>query len=210
MAVDAAGALPYFARLPAIDMLGLNDADIPGRLPAGWGQRRLSFDLHDVGNADSIMERQPDLIVPCSPVGHDGPCPGVPWSFRLFAHPEFRANYVRMRFWADTPRGVGGTAWLKRTSPIAASREGTKTTLLPASLAHDDGTLVFRGGAAAAEIAPGGQVRVEPFGALEVRLDADEGVVAHLSNGGLIISNETASPKLVRNVVAVGGEPAPR
>jgi len=59
LAVDAAGKIPFFSGLPAIDMLGLNDAKI------GHGQS--SDDAYfNVGHSKSdlpyVLSRQPDLI----------------------------------------------------------------------------------------------------------------------------------------------------
>ena len=56
IAVDAAGKIPYYSRLRAIDMLGLADAHIAHR-PAGTF--RVGHSKHD---ADYVLGRAPDLI----------------------------------------------------------------------------------------------------------------------------------------------------
>lgn len=54
IAVADAGAIPFFSRLEAVDLWGLNDATI-ARLPGEYGERP--------GMVDYVMERDPDLIV---------------------------------------------------------------------------------------------------------------------------------------------------
>lgn len=56
LAVDAAGKVPYYSRLQAIDMLGLTDEHIGHRPAAGF---RVGHNKHD---ADYILERRPDLM----------------------------------------------------------------------------------------------------------------------------------------------------
>lgn len=67
IAIDAAGALPYYSRLPAIDMLGLCDATIATTPFRDWlktvkpGTPKPPGHLR--GNGDYVMQQQPDLIV---------------------------------------------------------------------------------------------------------------------------------------------------
>ena len=56
IAVDAAGKIPYYSRLAAIDMLGLTDAHI-GHQPAATF--RVGHNKHD---AEYVLARRPDLI----------------------------------------------------------------------------------------------------------------------------------------------------
>jgi hypothetical protein len=56
IAVDAAGKIPYYSRLPAIDMLGLTDAHIGHRPAATF---RVGHNKHD---AEYVLARHPDLI----------------------------------------------------------------------------------------------------------------------------------------------------
>ncbi len=59
VAVAAAGAIPYWSKLPALDMFGLNDAHI-----ARFG-KRLSGPKqgHDVWDAEYVIARAPDLMI---------------------------------------------------------------------------------------------------------------------------------------------------
>jgi hypothetical protein len=47
LAVDAAGCLPFFYQLPALDMLGLTDSHIARHAPPGFGTDFLGHELGD-------------------------------------------------------------------------------------------------------------------------------------------------------------------
>ncbi|UJR80644.1 hypothetical protein [Sandaracinus amylolyticus] len=56
IAVDAAGKIPFFSGLRAIDMLGLNDRELAHR-------ERTRFDVgHDAYDPDYVLGRRPDLV----------------------------------------------------------------------------------------------------------------------------------------------------
>jgi len=60
IAVDAAGQVPYFSELPAIDMFGINDLHI-GRLPvATLGQGTPGHEKFDLVY---VIQRQPDYVI---------------------------------------------------------------------------------------------------------------------------------------------------
>ena len=59
LAVDAAGALPYWSGLPSIDMLGLNDAYIAHHPPATFGHGGIG---HELGDGAYVLSRAPDII----------------------------------------------------------------------------------------------------------------------------------------------------
>jgi arabinofuranosyltransferase len=60
IAVDAAGQVPYFSRLPAIDMFGINDLHI-GRLPvATLGQGTPGHEKFDLGY---VVGRAPQYVI---------------------------------------------------------------------------------------------------------------------------------------------------
>jgi hypothetical protein len=75
IAVDAAGALPYYSRLPALDMLGLCDRTIATSPPPAWvadAVRTLGVELpagHKRGNGRYVMDRAPDLMLFGTPPG---------------------------------------------------------------------------------------------------------------------------------------------
>jgi hypothetical protein len=61
IAVNPAGALPYFSRLPTIDMLGLNDREIARTEIPALGSGRLPG--HEKGNGAAVVRRRPGIIL---------------------------------------------------------------------------------------------------------------------------------------------------
>ena len=61
IAVNPAGALPYAADLPAIDMLGLADREIARTPISSLGMGRLAG--HEKGNGASVLRRRPEVIL---------------------------------------------------------------------------------------------------------------------------------------------------
>jgi len=98
LAVDPAGTLPYFSGLPAIDMLGLNDRYLAKHPPDDFGSGWIG---HELGNGAYVLDREPDLILFCTPAGGIRPC------FRsgaeLVADPRFRKGYRLMRIEGSDP-----------------------------------------------------------------------------------------------------------
>jgi arabinofuranosyltransferase len=60
VAVTAAGSIPYWSELPALDMLGLNDYYLPRHRPKDIGKGLLG---HELGNGKYVLNRKPDIIV---------------------------------------------------------------------------------------------------------------------------------------------------
>jgi hypothetical protein len=93
LAVDAAGAVPYFSKLPCLDMLGICDRTIartPFPADAGFVAG------HNRANGAYVLARAPDLVM-------FGPPPGTPrpqWlgDRQLEDDPRFLAEYRIVRF----------------------------------------------------------------------------------------------------------------
>jgi len=102
IAVNPAGIIPYYSMLPAVDMLGLNDAHIAH---AGKRDRSLRFG-HQAGDGGYVLSRQPGVIV----LGSAGSA--RPQRFisdrEIWAHPDFQRDYERV----DWP-GIGHV-WVRR------------------------------------------------------------------------------------------------
>lgn len=96
VAVNTAGCLPYFSRLPALDMLGLTDYHIAHHLPADMGHGLLA---HELGDGAYVLSRHPDLIVFCGNgmfLGVVVPCHRG--DREIAASPEFH-KYYRLVFY---------------------------------------------------------------------------------------------------------------
>jgi hypothetical protein len=97
VAVDAAGAIPFFSGLRSIDMLGLNDAHIARRHDPSFGQ---GVQGHELGDGAYVLSREPDIIVA-----------GVTGSSRLAfrggremnTDPRFHRWYRRVRVRGEDP-----------------------------------------------------------------------------------------------------------
>jgi hypothetical protein len=60
LAVDAAGVVPFYAELPALDMLGLCDSYLTHHRPKSFGNGPIG---HELGDGDYVLGRSPDLIL---------------------------------------------------------------------------------------------------------------------------------------------------
>lgn len=110
LAVTAAGAVPYWSELPALDLFGLNDHHIARTRPPGWGEGMLG---HEVGDAAYVLSRQPDLILFGTPEGRE---PSGMYGSELGRMPEFSANYDFCNFAGTIPFGFTSRIWVHRNS----------------------------------------------------------------------------------------------
>jgi hypothetical protein len=66
IAVDQAGATPYYTRFPSLDMLGLTDRYLTTHLPKDFGSGWIG---HELGNGRYVLDREPDLVFFGDPLG---------------------------------------------------------------------------------------------------------------------------------------------
>ncbi len=114
-AITAAGCLPYFSKLPSLDMLGLNDKHIARqpadpRMPVG----------HDHGDGKYVLKRAPDLITFNMPRGN---YPGYTTGEQMAADPSFARDYLRIPFQALEPLAMISESYVR-----VAGRIGVKAT----------------------------------------------------------------------------------
>jgi arabinofuranosyltransferase len=93
LAVDAAGATPYFAEIDALDMLGLNDRYLGLHRPSDMGAGTLG---HELGDGAYVLRRKPDLVLFHVPPGQADP----PWrgGQEMIRDPAFAELYRLVRF----------------------------------------------------------------------------------------------------------------
>jgi len=112
-AVTAAGCLPYFSGLPALDMLGLNDADIARQPPDP------SMPLaHDHGDGRYVLDRAPDLVTFGLPRGTR---PAFKSGREMKDDPRFARDYQRVTFRALTPISVLTDSYVRKRGKIGFS-----------------------------------------------------------------------------------------
>lgn len=85
IAVTAAGCLPYWTGFESIDLLGLNDLELPNRRPDDFGTGFLGHELGDLGY---LLERAPDIVV-----FHVGHPPNFAYRRQVAADPRFAQAY---------------------------------------------------------------------------------------------------------------------
>ncbi|MCB9870750.1 MAG: hypothetical protein H6837_12900 [Planctomycetes bacterium] len=89
-----AGALVYYSRMRAIDMLGLNDSHIAHRKVEGMGKGHSG---HEKGDGAYVLSRRPEFIQLGSSLGWVPtkvmPDPPFPGDRELWNNPEFRSGY---------------------------------------------------------------------------------------------------------------------
>jgi len=112
-AVTAAGCLPYFSGLPALDMLGLNDAHIARQPPDP------SMPLaHDHGDGRYVLDRAPDLVTFGLPRGTR---PAFKSGREMKDDPRFARDYQRVTFRALTPISVLTDSYVRKRGKIGLS-----------------------------------------------------------------------------------------
>lgn len=119
VAVDAAGTIPYYSKLPALDMLGLTDRYLAHHRPKTMGS---GFMGHELGDADYYLQRAPDIICfgvpPCQRPGK------FPAQQRMVARRDFQAAYAPLNFQVgDGDRSLSAPLWVRREGAI-----GIRTT----------------------------------------------------------------------------------
>lgn len=101
VAVNAAGCLPYWSRLPSLDMLGLNDRWLARNPPENKGHGHFA---HEFGNGEYVYSRRPDIVILCGPWGSTRGC------FRgdreLLAMRDFKRDYQLVTLEGKDPRIV--------------------------------------------------------------------------------------------------------
>jgi arabinofuranosyltransferase len=125
MAVDPAGALPYWSELPALDMLGLNDHYLPRHPPPGFGRGPIA---HELGDGRYVLDRRPDLVVFLLPTGAEH---GYFLSGKQMQRdPRFFRDYTLVRFEGREPYRVVSQIWVRRFSErIGIRRNGDRVTI---------------------------------------------------------------------------------
>jgi hypothetical protein len=131
LAVDAAGAVPYFSKLPSLDMLGLCDRTI-ARTPLAPGRGFVVG--HNRGNGAYVLARRPDLVLFKIP-GVD-PIPHWQSGIEMVADPAFFADY-RLVLCETGPTLLGDgsradlqlTPWLRLAGRVGVAGDATRVVV---------------------------------------------------------------------------------
>lgn len=111
VAVDSAGSLPYYSKLPTIDMLGINDAVIARSRPGDFGRGALG---HELGDGGYVLSREPDLVVFGLPAGERN---ALYRSGQEMQHAAaFARGYSMVTFEAPGPEALSSQVWVRNES----------------------------------------------------------------------------------------------
>ena len=134
LAVAAAGRLPYYSKLPALDMLGLNDRYLALHPPPTLGR---GFIGHELGDGDYFLRREPDLVVFCRPRGRARACSRG--GREMQRDERFEREYRLVRFFVPNRTRPSGTVWVRERSPRIGVRveEAGRRFVVPAYLFSD-------------------------------------------------------------------------
>lgn len=109
LAVDAAGALPYWSGLPALDMLGLNNRYIATHPPAHFGHGGIG---HELGDGRYVWKRRPDIIAFNNAAGARQP--RFLSGRQLLRMSAFRSDYQVVRVRGTSGNRALGDLWFLR------------------------------------------------------------------------------------------------
>jgi len=110
LAVDPAGCLPYFSRLPSVDMLGINDHYLAHHRPPDFGKGPLG---HELGNGAYVLSRKPDLVLFNLPTG--GRVPTLRSGVEMMSDPraEFTSTFRPVTIECERPMHVVSVIWMR-------------------------------------------------------------------------------------------------
>jgi hypothetical protein len=129
IAVTAAGCLPYWSELPAIDMLGLNDYYLPRHPPEDFGSGRIG---HELGDGQYVLDRKPDLIIFRGPIG--GEKAKYLSGRQMQEKPEFYERYSLSVLEGRDPYTFKSWIWVRRYSEKIGIKESDNKITVPAYL----------------------------------------------------------------------------
>ncbi|HEX6764805.1 MAG TPA: hypothetical protein VF103_04990, partial [Polyangiaceae bacterium] len=138
LAVDAAGALPFWSDLPCLDLLGLNDRYIATHPPPNFGRGGIG---HELGDGAYVLGRRPEIFAFNGSTGARTP---IFLSGRqLVGTADFQREYQLVFARGPRARPVG-ELWIRR--------EGGKIGVMRGADRIDVPGYFFASGAAVAEL----------------------------------------------------------
>lgn len=187
-AVTAAGCLPYFSKLPALDMLGLNDRHIAMQPP------NPNMPLaHDHGDGPYVLRRAPDLITFGMPRGQ---YPTFKSGEEMANDPIFLRDYTRRPFQALAPLAMSSESYIRWVGRVGIRTESDGALVLPTYLFDGVKGWPHPAGGMGALVREGVPAKLPlkklPAGRWHVRLDPE---TPHVT-----LSLTPFSPKYARNL----------
>ncbi len=186
---DAAGVVPFYAELPVLDPLGLNDYHIAHEASRVRGHGWVG---HELGDGKYILDKKPDLLLFSS---FEDDSPGFPADDQIVSDPRFAQYYQEVRFDTPQPHAIRAMMYIRRVDGRIGIQEDRVKIFIPGYLAKADAanSVHLVDGKAALVIPPKGHAQFEriPVGAG----DWDVSVGPFLGQA-LAVSSTTASDTL--------------
>lgn len=146
---DAAGVVPYFAQMEAIDPLGLNDYHI-ARQPIE--DRGRGWVGHELGDGKYVLDHKPDILLLADYQSRAS----FPADQQLVADPRFAAHYQLIHIDAGPPDAIRAGLYIRRTDGKLGIQSSGDQVTVPAYLAkiNDANSVRLMDGMAQLVIAP--------------------------------------------------------
>ncbi len=199
VAVSAAGCVPYWSGLPALDMLGLNDRWIATHPPADAG----GWVGHTLGDGAYVLEQAPDLLLFCGPRGGGTAC--YRSEHELLDLPAFEEGHRLVRVLGEDPHEVPAEVWVRLDGRGGLVRQAGSVTV-PGWLVEGPGAARWDGAALVRPVgAEPARLVLPPFAAgLQVREVAGQGGLQAEVVAGVL---QVSGPGTLQRVV-LGPAPA--
>lgn len=147
IAVTAAGCLPYWSELPALDMLGLNDYYLPRHPPQDVGEGLLG---HELGNGRYVLDQKPDIIIFHTGIAADPFRSGQ----EMQRTDEFFAAYTPVQCRGTTPAEYQAVLWFRKYGEKSGIRQTAGEIDVPGYLLNTNPITVAHLNAAGKLVAP--------------------------------------------------------
>jgi hypothetical protein len=154
LASDAAGVVPFFAHMNALDPLGLNDYHIARHPIAGRGEGWVG---HELGDGGYVLDHKPDLLL----LANFQSTVYFPADEQLLADPRFRADYQLIHIDAGPPNPIRAGIYIRRIDGKLGIERSNDQEVVPAYLAtiNDKNSVRLINGQAQLVIAPHGSAQ---------------------------------------------------
>ena len=170
---DAAGVVPFYAHVPVLDPLGLNDYHIAHEASRSRGYGWVG---HELGDGKYILDQKPDLMLFSSFEG-DGPL--FPADQQIVDDPRFAKFYQGVRFDTPQPNSIRALMYLRRMDGKLGVLQQDGKVVVPGYLEKTDlaNSIHLVDGRATLVIPAHGQATYEqipvPSGSWQVSVDGD-------------------------------------
>jgi arabinofuranosyltransferase len=151
---DAAGVVPYFAHMEAIDPLGLNDYHIARHPIADRGEGWVG---HELGDGRYVLDHKPDLLL----LANFQSDTLFPADKQLVADPRFATHYQLIHIDAGPPNPIRAGIYIRRIDGRLGIQNSGDQETVPAYLAttNDANAVRLIDGRAQLVVAPHGSAQ---------------------------------------------------